>query len=394
MEESKKFNFQKFIEDSKNALLNPKEYFANLETKGGLVEPLIKAIIYGAIAGLFTMIWSYMYIGGGSIIGGAFGFGAFIMSIVGAVIGAFIGGVVVLILSAICSGSTDYEANFRVAVSLMVIFPISAFLNVLGGISSTLSTIVSLAINLYALYMLFFGLTLTLKGKEQSAKVMGYVLGGILVFFIVIGLATRQVAKRVTGYGSKRIERKLEEMQKAAEKMADEMAAKYEEIEEAMDEETEETSGAVDKYLKPEEFPSLAAEKAVNWISKDNSIISVDMLENLVKATEALREFDKSQQEEMAATLLTFGYDDPQKYAADYIATISGFQAIKGMEAMEIMMKSSEQEQKVAQVFTLDQMLESMVKQPLTNGKLTMDDLHTIYNNWDLSAKIYAYSDK
>ncbi len=390
MEESKKFDFQKFIDDSKNALLNPKEHFANLETKGGIVEPLIKAVIYGTVAGLFTMIWSYMYIGGGSIIGGAFGFGAFIVTIVGAVIGAFIGGVVVLILSAICSGSTDYEANFRVAVSLMVIFPISAFMNVLGGISSALSTIVSLAINLYALYMLYYGLTLTLKGKEQSAKVMGYVLGGILVFFIVIGLATRQVAKRVTGYGGKRIERKLEEMQKAAEKIADEMAAKYGEIEEEM----EETSDKVDKYARPEEFPSLAAEKAVGWVSKDNPVISATMLENLVEATEALKEFDKSQQEEMAATLLTFGYDDPQKYAADYIATISGFQAIKGMEAMEIMMKSSEQEQKVAQMYTLDQMLESMVKQPLINGKLTMDDLHTIYNNWDLAAKIYAYSDK
>jgi len=393
MEESKKFDFQKFIDDSKNALTNPKEYFSNLETKGGLVEPLIKAIIYGAVAGLFTMIWSYMYIGGGSIIGGAFGFSAFIMSIVGAVIGAFIGGVVILILSAICSGNTDYEANFRVAVSLMVIFPISAFLNVLGGISSALSTIVSLAINLYALYMLFFGLTLTLKGKEQTAKVMGYVLGGILVFFIVIGLVTRQVAKRVTGYSGKRIERKLEEMQKAAEKMADEMAAKYGEIAEEM-EEVEEASDAVDKYAKPQEFPSKAAEKAADWVSNDNPVITAAMLENLVKATEAIKEFDKSQQEEIAATIQTFGYDDPQKYATDYIATISGFQAIKGMEAMEIMMNASEQEQKVAQVFTLDQMLESMVKQPLTNGKLTMDDLHTIYNNWDLAAKIYAFSDK
>ena len=46
------FSLQKFIEDSKSAILNPKEHFATLSTTGGFGEPVIKAVIYGFIAGL------------------------------------------------------------------------------------------------------------------------------------------------------------------------------------------------------------------------------------------------------------------------------------------------------------------------------------------------------
>ncbi len=43
------FNFSKFIDDSKNVLLKPKEFFPSLSLEGGFVEPIIKAAIYGAV---------------------------------------------------------------------------------------------------------------------------------------------------------------------------------------------------------------------------------------------------------------------------------------------------------------------------------------------------------
>ena len=48
---------------------------------------------------------------------GAIGIMAFIWSVIGAVIGLFIGAVILLVISSICKGSTDFEANMRVTAA-------------------------------------------------------------------------------------------------------------------------------------------------------------------------------------------------------------------------------------------------------------------------------------
>ena len=56
------FDFQKFIEDSKSVLTAPKEYFSSMPKTGGFVEPLIKATIYGLVAGVLYFIWGLLHL--------------------------------------------------------------------------------------------------------------------------------------------------------------------------------------------------------------------------------------------------------------------------------------------------------------------------------------------
>jgi len=58
------FDFQIFINDSRDVLLNPKDFFSRIELTGGKGEPLVIALIYGAVAGPFSMLWSLMNFGG------------------------------------------------------------------------------------------------------------------------------------------------------------------------------------------------------------------------------------------------------------------------------------------------------------------------------------------
>ena len=97
----KTFDFKKFIDDSKETLLNPKSYFASMKLDGGMGEPIIKALIYSVIAGVFYLIWSFFAVGGvaGGLLGGAAGIGAFFVTIIGGVIGVFIGALLILIVS-------------------------------------------------------------------------------------------------------------------------------------------------------------------------------------------------------------------------------------------------------------------------------------------------------
>jgi len=186
------------------------------------------------------LIWSILNIGPvtGGLLGSAVGIMAFVWAIIGAIIGLFIGAVITLIVSAICGGSTDYTANATVTASLMVIMPISA---AFGFLSGTIGTIVSLAINFYALYMLYHALIGSLKAKEASAKILGLVLAGIVLLFMLIGMKAKKKANRfLDGYGTdmeKAVEKYGKEMEESLKDLSKEFEAAVDEMEEEAEEE-------------------------------------------------------------------------------------------------------------------------------------------------------------
>ncbi|MBN2402501.1 MAG: YIP1 family protein [Spirochaetes bacterium] len=228
------FNFQKLIEESKSVLTSPKQYFSSMAKTGGFVEPIIKALIYGIVAGIISLIWSLLSLTTASSMGmfgaGAAGIMILIWAIVGAIIGLFIGGIIILIISAICGGSTNFETNVRVAASLMVLSPVSALLAVLGAISISLGVIVSLIVMLYGIYLLYVALVNTLGAKEGTSKIVSIVLGVIILIFMLGGLMCASTAskfssdmmKNVPAADSKEIkemQEKLKELQELQKKM-------------------------------------------------------------------------------------------------------------------------------------------------------------------------------
>ena len=197
MSESTSFDLNAFIKESKETLLNPKAYFSAMPTSGGMAEPVIKALIYGVVAGIIVFLWGIIGLGGqAGVFGAGIGAMGLIYTVIAAVIGLFIGAVIVLIISAICKGNTDFEACLRVVASIMVIFPISALLGFVTGISPVLGAIVALCVNLYALYLLYFGLTESLKSNPGTTKIFMYVLAVLLVIFMIAGLSARKKLNR------------------------------------------------------------------------------------------------------------------------------------------------------------------------------------------------------
>ena len=192
------FDVNTLIKESKDVLVNPKTYFSTMKTTGGIAEPLIKAVIYGAVAGIIAFIWSLLKIGGASmgIFGGAVGVVAIVWYLIAAIIGLFIGAVVLLVISAICKGSTDFEANVRVTASVMVLMPISALLGFITGLNLTAGSIVGLIVNLFALYLLYHGLIEALKANQGTTKIVMYVLAALMVLFFLLGLGAKNKASK------------------------------------------------------------------------------------------------------------------------------------------------------------------------------------------------------
>lgn len=216
MSETTSFDFNAFIKDSKETLVNPKAYFSTMKTSGGMVEPLIKALIYGLVAGVIGFLWGVIGLGGlkMGIFGGALGAMALVWTVISALIGLFIGAVIVLIISSICKGNTDFEANLRVVAAVMVIMPVSALLGFTIGINSVLGSIVTLCVNLYALYLLYLALTETLKANPATTRIVMYVLAAILAIIMIAGLGT---SRRMNKFMNEFDKSDLKEMMKETE---------------------------------------------------------------------------------------------------------------------------------------------------------------------------------
>ena len=193
MSNSTSFDLNACIRESKETVKTPKSYFAALKTSGGIGEPVIKALIYSVVAGVIVFLWGVIGLGGqAGVFGAGIGGMALVWTIIGAMAGLFIGAVVLLIISAICKGNTDFEACLRVTASVMVVFPIGALLGFTSGISLWLGAIIGLCVNLFALYLLYYGLTETLKANPGTARIVMYVLAAILVIAMFTGLRAQK----------------------------------------------------------------------------------------------------------------------------------------------------------------------------------------------------------
>jgi len=222
------FDFKKLVGDTKAVLLAPAEYFASMPKEGGMAEPLIKAIIYNVIAALINFLWLgviFTSFAGtmGGFFGGSVGIMGIILSIIGGIIALFVGGVIVLVISAICGGNTNYEANVRVTASLMALTPISAILGFTSYINMWLGLIVSVVISLYGIFLLYQALTKSLGGKEGAAKIVSGVLCLIPVLMIISTLMCYQGAKQFSNELMKGMPAKD---RKQAEKMMNDMLKK------------------------------------------------------------------------------------------------------------------------------------------------------------------------
>lgn len=357
----KAFDFNKFIADSKNTLINPTGYFESMITSGGMVEPLLKTLIYGVVAAIINAIW-FFALGGimsFGMFGGAFSVAAFIMTIIGAIIGLLIGAVIILLLSSISGGNTDFEANLRVSASLMVLMPINSLLSVFTFISGFIGVIVSIAISLYGLYLLYIALTKTLRGKEETVRIITYVLVALLVLFQIVGFLGRRAARNFTRDFSR-----------------------FEKI--STGDENDEQSTDYNYYNneKPDEFPNNALEVVRVHLSTGIGSITKEKIEKLVKLTEELDNYENDNAK-MMELVKKFGYTDISEYTNDYLVVISGITAVSSLNAMEQLMKASEKEKKAAEGFMVDEMLKNAAIQSILSGKLTETDLVTVFNNWD-----------
>jgi len=72
--------------------------------------------------------------------------------------------------------------------------PINAFLGFAGHFNLYFGVIVSIAVSIYALWLLYNGLVEALKTNPETTKIVSYVLIAIIVVFTLVGIGAKRRA--------------------------------------------------------------------------------------------------------------------------------------------------------------------------------------------------------
>jgi len=99
----------------------------------------------------------------------------------------------------------------------MVMMPVSALLTFTSGISLWLGSIIMLAVNIFTLYLLYHGLVETLKAKAETSRLVLYILTGLLVLFMLLGMGARKRVDRIMNdYDQQDLQEMLDDLREEA----------------------------------------------------------------------------------------------------------------------------------------------------------------------------------
>lgn len=193
------FDLDLFRKETKNTLLNPKSYFSKMKFSGGMTEPILKALMYGIIAGIIYLIcWLFRIkaFGAGDV-GDAVGLLAFIKIILGSLAGLFLGSGLLFLISSICSGITVFEVNLKVGSSLMAFLPVYAVLSILSALNVYIGLIISLIAFFYFLWLLYSAMVEALKCRPGNVRIVCWVFTFLCLLIMLLNF--RALAKAENG---------------------------------------------------------------------------------------------------------------------------------------------------------------------------------------------------
>ncbi|MDR2412873.1 MAG: hypothetical protein LBD50_01530 [Rickettsiales bacterium] len=169
-------NWLKHIRD---ILIKPKRYFTKIVADGNLEESMLRAFMYGMLAGGLVLI--LRLIGGATITIGSV-FTAVVIVPVLAVALLFVLSGLLMLVSEITGGERDWEIAVKGLASVFFIYPVILVLNALA-FNCTSLWIISIVVDAYILF-LFYNISLyCMKGKKYNVMI---VIGVISIFMIMV----------------------------------------------------------------------------------------------------------------------------------------------------------------------------------------------------------------
>ncbi len=180
MENSSSFNHGKVIEDAKSVITNPVNFYRNMPTSGGFLEPVIFVVVLAFIVAVVFMVFSLF---GGEHLGLT---GLIVLPII-MLIGSFISAGFMYLIWKLMGSSHGYETAYRCVAYSMALAPIMALVSVIPYLGTIIGA-------LWVMYLMYIASIEAHKLDQKKAMITF----GILAFFgVVVNVNSENTARNM-----------------------------------------------------------------------------------------------------------------------------------------------------------------------------------------------------
>jgi hypothetical protein len=135
---------------------------------------------------------------------------------------------------------------------------------------------------------------------------------------------------------------------------------------------------------KPETFPEDAVKVMSEYISDGEPKLSEDVVEKVSTVYVRANELQGAGEDELDALLEDVGFSGREDFIQANTSTLVAMDAIQALGSVQAVIDSSEETQQAADSIELSEALESFAEQTLTIAQLTEEDLHFVYEHWEM----------
>ncbi len=188
MDAQKKSPIETIIETVKQVITNPVGFYRNMPKVGGFVDPLIFAVVLGAVCGVVDAVVSVIRFGSWMTFGMVLR--CVIAAPIGALIGGFIGAAIMFVIWKLMDSKESYETAYRCGAYSMAIMPVM-YLPYVG-------------IYIYMGWSLYLVVTASIEvhgiPAKKAWKVFGIITGVCLLLMLTSYSCANKVQRNLGSY--------------------------------------------------------------------------------------------------------------------------------------------------------------------------------------------------
>ncbi len=184
MESPRKSPVEEIIETAKKVILAPVEFYRGMPKIGGLVDPLIFALVLGVVSGVIQAVLGLLHLGVRVSVMEALSM--IILAPIWIVVGSFIGGAILFVIWKLMGSNESFETAYRCGAYASATSPIMAVLGVIPLVGSLAGLV----------WILFLLVTASVEVHKLPAKKAWLVFGIIAAVLAAGSYATAKKAQR------------------------------------------------------------------------------------------------------------------------------------------------------------------------------------------------------
>ncbi|MHA1540635.1 MAG: hypothetical protein ACTSXL_05480 [Alphaproteobacteria bacterium] len=171
-----KIDFKTFITDARDLLLRPKKLFESIKTNNDFDEPIVKAGVYGLLAGIISVLVG-VFSGQGLV-----SLTKLISLPILSVFITFGAAGILLFISYLANGKMDFEASVKAVSSKIFLYPIIVLLSAVS-ITFPLLVFSTVLVDMFLLYLGYSMIVYCLNADLKRARIIFGILGLLMLGF-------------------------------------------------------------------------------------------------------------------------------------------------------------------------------------------------------------------